>query len=103
MPAAFIEIERLSKHLSGARMFRAQADGNEPELYSRLVANELDPMLARAVAQGTPLEQTFEVDPALGRQGAKRAVIALVGPPGVGKTTWPEMAMVCCEVRFDPQ
>jgi flagellar biosynthesis protein FlhF len=81
------EIERLSKYLSGARMFGGPADGNEPELYSRLVANEMDPMLARAVAQGAPLEQVFEVDATLGRHGAKRAVVALIGPPGVGKTT----------------
>ncbi len=81
------EIERLSKHLSGARMFSAHAEGNEPELYSRLVGNELDPVLAQAVAQGAPMEQIFEVDATLGRRGAGRVVVALVGPPGVGKTT----------------
>ena len=44
-------------------------------------------MLAQRVAQGSSLEATFEVDATLGRRGAGRAVVALVGPPGVGKTT----------------
>jgi flagellar biosynthesis protein FlhF len=57
------------------------------ELYPRLLANELDPLLAQAVAQGTPLEDLFEVDGTLGRPGAARGVVALVGPPGAGKTT----------------
>ncbi len=57
------------------------------ELYARLIENELDPMLAQTVAQGAPLEEMFEVDATLGRRGASRAVVALVGPPGVGKTT----------------
>jgi flagellar biosynthesis GTPase FlhF len=81
------EIERLSKHLSGARMFSANSDREEPELYTRLVANEVDPVLAQAVAHGAPMEQMFEVDAVLGRRGAGRAVVAMVGPPGVGKTT----------------
>lgn len=81
------EIERLSKHLSGARMFSAPADRNEPKLYAQLIERELDPMLAQRVAQGSSLEATFEVDATLGRRGAGRAVVALVGPPGVGKTT----------------
>jgi len=80
------EIERLSKCLSGARMFASPAS-EESDLCARLVANELDPMLAQAVAQGAPLDKFFEVDATLGRRGAGRAVIALVGPPGVGKTT----------------
>jgi len=81
------EIERLSKHLSGARKYSAFADRSEPELYARLIENELDPMLAQTVAQGAPLEEMFEVDATLGRRGASCAVVALVGPPGVGKTT----------------
>jgi flagellar biosynthesis protein FlhF len=80
------ELERLSKCLSGARMF-AQPAKEESELCMRLIANELDPMMAQAVARGASLEQFFEVDATLGRRGANRAVIALVGPPGVGKTT----------------
>lgn len=81
------EIERLAKCLGGARMFSRPASASEPEIYSRLIAAELDALLAQSVAQGTPLESLFEVDPALGRSGADRAVVALVGPPGAGKTT----------------
>ena len=81
------EIERLAKHLSGARMFSPQAEAGQPEAYSRLIANELDAILAQSVAQGIPIEDLFEVDATLGRRGAQRAVVALVGPPGAGKTT----------------
>lgn len=80
------EIERLSKCLSGARLF-AQPAKEESELCARLIANELDAMIAQAVARGASLEGFFDVDATLGRRGANRAVVALVGPPGVGKTT----------------
>jgi flagellar biosynthesis protein FlhF len=59
----------------------------ESELYTQLLAQDLDPALAQAVAEGTPLEDLFEVDSTLGRPGAERTIIAFVGPPGVGKTT----------------
>ncbi len=58
-----------------------------PHCYQRLIDNELDATIAQAVAQGAPLEEFFEVDATLGRAGASRKVVALVGPPGVGKTT----------------
>jgi flagellar biosynthesis protein FlhF len=48
---------------------------------------ELDPAVAEQVAAGAQLSQLFSVDPQLGRAGATRAVVALVGPPGAGKTT----------------
>src|SRR5579871_4817846 len=61
------------------------------DLYRDLIANEVDAALAQAVAEGAPLESRFEVDPSLGRNGAYAsggcAIVALVGPPGVGKTT----------------
>jgi flagellar biosynthesis protein FlhF len=81
------EIERLARCLGGARMFTNPADPAQPEAYSRLIANEIDAMLAQSIAQGTPFEDLFEVDATIGRRGAQRAVVALVGPPGVGKTT----------------
>src|SRR5258708_8082046 len=34
-----------------------------------------------------PLESLFETDATLGKSGVRRAVVMLVGPPGVGKTT----------------
>lgn len=57
------------------------------DLYARLVAQDLDPELAVQVTQGTPIEEIFEADSTLGRPGAPRAVVALIGPPGAGKTT----------------
>jgi len=82
------EIERMAQSFRGAGMFAPQlppATGSS--LYNLLVDNELDRNLAKQVADGTPLEDLFEVDPTPGRRGATRGVVALVGPPGVGKTT----------------
>ena len=55
--------------------------------YQLLLDNELEPALAQQVAAGASLEDLFEVDSKLGRPGVARGVVALVGPPGVGKTT----------------
>ena len=79
------EIERMSQSFRGAGMFVAQPTGSA--LYNMLIDNELHPTLARQVADGARLEDLFEVDPTPGRRGATRGVVALVGPPGVGKTT----------------
>lgn len=76
------EIERLARCLGGPKNV-----SEDPELYARLVANEVDPVLAQAVNGGTPIEEFFEVDSTLGCHGAERAVVVLVGPPGAGKTT----------------
>jgi flagellar biosynthesis protein FlhF len=86
------EIERLGQCLRRGQRLIAPAlalssGSKEAELYAHLVANELDPMLAQAVAQGSSIEDFFEVDSALGRPDAPRGVLALVGPPGAGKTT----------------
>ena len=56
-------------------------------LHARLLDQDLDPALAAAVSEGTPLEDLFEVDATLGRPGASRAIVDLVGPPGSGKTS----------------
>jgi len=81
------EIERLAQSLRAAQTFSPNADTSNTELYSRLIENELDAPIAQQVAQGVPLESFFEVDATLGRASASRAVVALVGPPGAGKTT----------------
>ena len=81
------EIERLAKRLSGAPSPSQPSVPKQPELYSRLVTNEFDPALAEMIVQGGSLQDVFEVDATLGRFGAPRRVIALAGPPGVGKTT----------------
>lgn len=60
-------------------------------IYQWLVEQELDPALARETAQGKPLEDSFDVNAVLGRDSAasasKRGIVALIGPPGAGKTT----------------
>jgi len=59
----------------------------ESHLLAQLLHQDVDPALAQAVAEGTPLDDLFQVDSTLGRPGAARTIIAFVGPPGVGKTT----------------
>jgi len=81
------EIDRMTRSLRGAHPFLPMGSTKDSQIYSRLVENELDPALAELVAQGGSLEESFEVDATLGRRGADRIVVALVGPPGVGKTT----------------
>jgi flagellar biosynthesis protein FlhF len=81
------EIERMAQSLRGARMFGAPpAAADEPARYSHLIEAELGAALAWHVARGAPLENLFEVDAALGRPGAERSVVVLIGPPGAGKT-----------------
>jgi flagellar biosynthesis protein FlhF len=79
------EIERMARSLRGAQTIAAP--GISSDLYHALMENELDAGLAEKVAEGASLEDLFTVDPVLGRRGATRGVVALVGPPGVGKTT----------------
>jgi flagellar biosynthesis protein FlhF len=79
------EMERMTATLRGGRMFPQNVPSDA--LYHSLIENELDATLAQQVAEGTSLEDLFETDSIPGRRGASRGVIALVGPPGVGKTT----------------
>jgi flagellar biosynthesis protein FlhF len=83
------EIERMAQSLRGGRISPARETPSvgSSDLYKVLIENELDAGLAGQVAAGAPLEDCFEVDPTPGRRGATRGVVALVGPPGVGKTT----------------
>lgn len=79
------EMERMAQALRGGRT--ASPEETCSDLYNLLVENELDRGLAKRVAGGEALEDLFEVDSVLGRKGATRGVVALIGPPGVGKTT----------------
>jgi flagellar biosynthesis protein FlhF len=79
------EIERMAQSLRSGKILPVPETSSD--LYNLLIENELDSGLARQVADGVPLEDLFEVDASPGRRGATRGVIALVGPPGVGKTT----------------
>jgi flagellar biosynthesis protein FlhF len=84
------EIEQMARSLRGRQALapqEASSDLYDTDLYKTMIENELDPELTRQVAEGAALEDLFEVDATLGRRGATRGVIALVGPPGVGKTT----------------
>lgn len=78
------EMERMTKMLRGAARPPQVPEGG---LYPSLVENELDPLLARRVAEGAALEDLFETDATPGRRGMARGVVAMVGPPGAGKTT----------------
>lgn len=84
------QVARISDSLRGARSyagsFAAGSAAARSELCARLIEAELDPELAQLVAQGTPLEELCLADASLGRPGAAHAVVALVGPPGAGKT-----------------
>jgi flagellar biosynthesis protein FlhF len=79
------EIERMAQSLRGAAP--AIPNPSQGGSYGLLIENELDPGLAQKVADGARLEDLFEVDSTPGRRGATRGVVALIGPPGVGKTT----------------
>ncbi len=79
------EIERMARSLRSGQMPAPQEPSSD--LYHTLLENELDAGLARRVVAGAALEDLFEVDATPGRRGATRGVVALVGPPGVGKTT----------------
>ena len=81
------EIERMAYSLRAMQSSHAVTLVRNPAIYTSLLEAELDPELARQVADGAPLEGLIEVDPTLGRPEAARAVVMLVGPPGAGKTT----------------
>ncbi len=97
------QLEKLGQSLRYARGPVAPVHAPDSALLTRLLEAELDPMLAQQVAQGTRLEDLFEVEATLGRRpgtsgiplaaGGKasafptRTTVALIGPPGAGKTT----------------
>jgi flagellar biosynthesis protein FlhF len=82
------EFERVTQSLLEAHRVETPATSTSGSpLHSRLIAQDLDPALAQAVEQGRPFEELFEVDATLGCPGDGRAIVALVGPPGAGKTT----------------
>ncbi len=81
------EIERMAQSLRSPHVLAGPAAPDSRQIYARLIEAELEQPLAQQVAGGTPLESLFEVDASLGRRGEARAVIAVVGPPGAGKTT----------------
>jgi flagellar biosynthesis protein FlhF len=110
------EMEGMRRALTRSVIAPAQLVGSPPDLadaYSALTANEVPADLAREIVErtearlGAPrgkasqrrdpaafqralvaeLESRFQVQPVLGRGEARPAIVALVGPPGVGKTS----------------
>ena len=96
------QLERLGQSLRYART--APPNGSaDAALLTRLLEAELEPALAQDVAQGAEAGRlSFEVDATLGRSPGtsglpaasgkaavfpNRKIVALIGPPGAGKTT----------------
>jgi flagellar biosynthesis protein FlhF len=107
------EMEAMRRALTRTAFAPSQwlgASANLSDAYAALTAAEVTPQLAQDIVQSaesrnaasrTPrsvgpafesalveeLESRFTVEPVLGRGDAKPRVVALVGPPGAGKTT----------------
>lgn len=94
------QMERLARSLarSGAGMAGIAADPELSKAFATLTDAELDADLAHEVISRMPspapedairseLSRLIDVDSQLGRPGAPAQVVALVGPPGSGKTT----------------
>ncbi len=98
------QIQELRQALWRPPHSRESADRPDP-LWDLLVEADVDPGLARQILEGAgpslahaasaearaelaaQLERRLQAAPELGREGARPRVVALVGPPGAGKTT----------------
>lgn len=98
------QMERMAATIGRSRTFAEAPRVLGPrwtELLSLLTAAEIDTAVAHDLINrlhekraaetiasvGAELETLIAVDPTLGRPGAERHIVALVGPPGSGKTT----------------
>jgi flagellar biosynthesis protein FlhF len=79
-------VEAASTPQLGGQPLKPDATQQEAK-YRFLVEQELDPTVAREIALGKPLQDVFEVNATLGREGSGRVIAVLIGPPGSGKTT----------------
>jgi flagellar biosynthesis protein FlhF len=104
-------LEQLSATLGEGRS--GKAPGGVPaslhHVLSALIAAEVSPELAEemvsAIArEDAPARQVLQryvrVDPSLGVPGAERRIVALVGPPGCGKTT--TLVKLAAQFALDP-
>lgn len=80
------DLSRMAMMLSTAQPLAAELDQKTGGA-AQLIAAGLDPDLAARCADGSAIESLFTCDSSLGRPGCDRRVVALVGPPGAGKTT----------------
>ena len=100
-------IRRSLGHSALASAGHGVASSAAAEIFAALMESDLDPEIARRVAEGAAgmpggagddaefahraaveaLESEFSVDARLGVEGAEGRVAVLVGPPGSGKTT----------------
>lgn len=84
------QIERLSLAIpSPAEPYREDAAATPPEIspeQNALLQEELTPEIAQEVCGGVPLDRLFTTCAQIGKSGKSDPVVALVGPPGVGKT-----------------
>lgn len=100
------QLEGMRRALTKSAFAPTQWLGAAPQLaesYAWLSAQEVAPDLAREIVQaaatrGSPargwpavlaqeIESRFRVEPAIGRAEQRSRILALVGPPGAGKTT----------------
>lgn len=99
------QLEGMRRALTRSAFAPAQWLGTAPELsesYALLAAQDVAPNLAREIVQaaasraaGRPWQSAlaeeiasrFSVEATLGRSAARPRVVAVVGPPGAGKTT----------------
>jgi flagellar biosynthesis protein FlhF len=87
------DITSLKRELDRMRYSLHGPEANPPAssipdgILQTLIDSGLDISLAQQVSRGTALDNTFRTDAALGKTSAERAIVALAGPPGAGKTT----------------
>src|SRR5262245_55263770 len=100
-----IALEGMRREITRAAMPPAQWLATSPEVseaFAALTRNEVDPELARDLLQAASrrtervslqqalaleIESCFSVEPSLGRGTGQPRIVALVGPPGAGKTS----------------
>lgn len=94
------QVERLARALarSGTGMLAVTSNPELAAMFARLTDNDVEPDLALEAAGNLgnafspaglrqELGRLVRIDPTLGRRGATPQVVALVGPPGSGKTS----------------
>jgi flagellar biosynthesis protein FlhF len=79
--------DRLAQEVAGLKREFERMMRSFVETHSSAAAGRQATLRARETPEDPPARPDYQVDATLGRPGAPRAIVALVGPPGVGKTT----------------